>query len=258
MSDLLKEIRGYRSIFLGEREEDILSFFFFKNLSAYDILIIYRDDFKEPKGYKDIHHTIKRLEELRLLEQINGKHYRNKKIYKLTSRGLFQVLSNDAFLQPSFLNKRKNELVLQAILYNFFEVRTIMKFITHPRMHILGNYLSNCCHRLLNKIESTRKDGRRVTDDEIESLIANEARDFALQIITSKIRDDSPIAYPYESKLMRKIRIDTDDMEDENGPNYVNLFPKPALRSDAKFIKLLREMKKDFDKGCQEYLIHSN
>ena len=51
------------------------------------------------------------------------------------------------------------------------------------------------------------------------------------------------------------VRYGADLDEDENGPNYKNdLFPKAALMNDRKFLKILEQIKADFDWGCRGYL----
>ena len=261
MSELnfICEIRNYRQIQLGKREEQFLGLIFQQDLGAYDILKILRDDIKEPMGYKDVFQRLKRLESLGLVEQTGQKGKRNKILYRLTNRGLFQVfLSGNEFPSPSVLNKKeyRHNVILKTLIYQFFEPGTISKFITYPRVFILKNYLRKCCQSLLKIVDPTIT-ARRETEDEIaqiNELIRDEAKDLLFQIVSSKIRDTHSPRIPYKDPVLQKQRYGTDESEDENGPNYVDLFPKPALKKDKKFMKLLMETKDDFDNGHKYYL----
>lgn len=208
-------------------------------------------------GYKDIYQRIKRLESLELVTQTGIRGIRNKIIYRLTTRGLFQVfLSGNYFPNPSVLRKNKNNIVLKTILFQFFDPDTIRKFTTYPRIFVIRNYLRKCCQSVLKYVDPsvTSKREEEIGIVEINEIVKEEAKDLFFQIVSSKIRDTYSPRIPYEDPILQKQRYDRDRLEDENGPNYTDLFPKPALKNDRKFMKLLREMKIDFDRGCKYYL----
>jgi len=87
---------------------------------------------------------------------------------------------------------------------------------------------------------------------EMDELIKNEVRNFVFQIISiSRIRSRFILDY-HQPEYQNLTVIGTDVDEDEE--NYTGLFPKPILRKDRKFLKLLEEIKKDFDKGYKDFV----
>jgi len=249
----IDEIRNYRQILLGKREEQFLNLLFQQDLGAYDILKILRDVQKEPMGYKDIFQKLKRLKSLGLVEQTGQKSKRNKILYKLTNRGLFQVfLIGNTFPTPSVLNRNKDSVILKALLYQFFEPATISKFITYPRVYVLRSYLRESCQSLIRLVDPTIT--AKGSEKFANGVIRDEAKDLQLQIIQAKIRGTRSPRIPYEDPVLQKQRYDIDQTEDENGPNYVDLFPKPALKKDKKFMKFLIETKNEIDSACEYYL----
>jgi hypothetical protein len=83
-------------------------------------------------------------------------------------------------------------------------------------------------------------------------LIRNEIKNFVFQIISmSRIR--SRFILDYHEPEYQNLRVIGADVDEED-ENYTGLFPKPALRKDRKFLKLLEEIKKDFDKGHKDFV----
>ena len=254
MYEFTQEVESYKRITLGEREDQFLRFFFYQPLSAYDILKILRDDLKAPMGYKDVHKRVKRLESLALIKK-QGEQKRNKILYKLTSRGLFQVfLGSSYFPIPSALKKHKDDLILWGLIYQFFDKETIKKFITFPRVVFLRDYLRKCSQSLMSFIDPEIIAKKEIRAEDIAGIVKEEVKDLVFQIVTSSIKGARSKHIPIEVRIMQIQRYDVDEMEDENGPNYTGLFPRPALKVDTKFMKLLKEIKNDFDEGCKYYL----
>jgi hypothetical protein len=102
-------------------------------------------------------------------------------------------------------------------------------------------------------------DGRQVVS-EIEDLILKDIEQFVFLIVvpwkaTTINYQDKILFDPYRNEKSRFERSGYDLEEDKSGQNYKDLFPKPALMSDKKFLTILKNLKDDFDKGCDEYSI---
>lgn len=111
-------------------------------------------------AYINVRKRVNRLKELGLIEQMKEKHrYRNAINYMVTPHGLFHCLmiaGTRRIILPLFLEKYKDNVVLQNILYRFFELETLKYFNTLSRAQVLVGYLSTCCKSILEKIEDFR------------------------------------------------------------------------------------------------------
>lgn len=74
--------------------------------------------------------------------------------------------------------------------------------------------------------------GDYMLSDDLDERITNEAKNFVFEIVNISKDDD-----PYQAD-----------------PNHSNNFQRQALLKDKKFIGLLKEIKKDFERGCKNYL----
>jgi hypothetical protein len=55
------------------------------------------------------------------------------------------------------------------------------------------------------------------------------------------------------SKQM-KICLNLENREEDDEENYTSLFSKPTLRKDKKFIKLPKEIRRDFDNSYNDFV----
>jgi hypothetical protein len=263
--EFAKIVFHLNTIQLGPVGEEFLNIISQWTISAYGIFLILRDKVdKRTKisgmQYGNIHKRIQRLQTLGLIE-VEGKYSRNEKKYKITSYGLFKLMLDYGLAHYALL-QNKDDIILQTLLFQFFEVETIKKFITIPRVYAICDYLRNISNAIVKKLEELRKldiiHGPQVVS-EIEDLILREIEQFVFLIIVHW--KASPINYwnktllnPYKNKKLWFTRSSFDLEEDENGPNYSELFPKPALMKDKKFMKVLKEIKDNFEEGCKDYL----
>lgn len=258
----------FKDMQLGPVEEQFLSIISQWNISAYGIFLMLRD--QEAKGqrtnisgmpYGNIHKRIQRLRILGLIE-VEGKYPRNETKYKITSRGLFKLMLDYGIPHYALL-KNNNDIILRTLLFQFFEVETIKKFITIPRENAIQDYFRNISNAIVKKMKELRKleiwHGPEVVS-EIEDVIIREIEQFVFLIIVPW--KASPINYwqktrmeLYKNEKLWSERSGFDLEEDNNGPNYKELFPKPVLMKDRKFLTILKEMKHNFDKGCKDYLV---
>jgi len=267
------EVISYNRISLGKTENYFLMLFLYDDLSAYDIFQELKKVHKnKPKkvvnkmAYKNVHKRVKRLLALGLIEEIKKKFARNAKKYRLTNRGLFQMILSGNFYSVAIqlTDKRFNfgdNIIIKTILYRFIEVETIRKFFTLFRLVFLARYLRRCCEVIQEKVDRFRLLSSQYKNQnfstEVESLIDTEAKKFIFDIIRfSDIKYAKFQAFKDNYSDPMEITDSYDEMHKDD-PNYNSLFPKAALINDKKFIKSLEEVKRDFDKGSKDYLICS-
>jgi hypothetical protein len=275
--EFMSEVFWYKKLSLGDVEERFLGIICsWKSVSAYDVFSIQKK--LKPMNYRNVHTRLKRLKQLGLIEIDTNiiKVKRNAIKYRITSRGVFQLMLSNYFI-PSIMNKYSDNLIMKTLVYEYFEPLTIKKFITLPRFRALNDYLRECCEAILKRLEQLREPNPLLyqiqyerkeyefTEKslaevpkyfllEIKQVIVYQVRKFLFQIISiSKIRWNL-IDHDPNSPHSKKIRIDDDPDETDEGPNYASLFPIPALNQDKKFIHLLKEVKYDFDLGCRNFL----
>jgi hypothetical protein len=190
--------------------------------------------------------------------EVEGKYQRKEIKYRITSEGLFQLML-DLGLYSYTLLKNKDDIILRTLLFQFFEAETIKKFITYPREYALGAYLRNISNAIIRKKDELLKLHMYpwiVT--EVEDLILREIEQFVFLIVVPW--NVSSIDYRvdlilnlFKNEKMRFSRLGYDSEENEEGDNYKDFFPKPALMKDKKFLNIVKDIKNNFDKGCRDY-----
>jgi hypothetical protein len=235
------EIKNYERVSLGETAHTFLSFFSQKEYSAYDMFKLMKE-FKKPMTYKNVRMRIKDLRDLGIIEVTDNRYSRNAIKYKITTRGIFERLLMLPTVRPSFLDSNKRNVILQIILYQFFEEVTIRKFNNASRY--LAAYLRDCCRAILDYLERDRQflkiykisfTKNEVLSIALDDLITNQARNFVLRILK-----DSMFEYQERNSEVDK--------------KFRSSFPTWELARDKKFMSLLWKVKKDFDDGCQFFL----
>lgn len=269
ISDFMFQVKDYEKITLGLREEQFLQMITTGQRSAYDIYSelnggethkgkargrklpdfenteypdqVFPVGISDSISYKDVHKRVKRLETLGLIEPVQQqqeqKRSKRKVIkYKITSRGLFQDLLGWTVCpnsEKSIPLVYKNDIILQTLLYQFFEEDTVRELA-----HIfLGDwffmeYLRNCCQGILHLISWNmylEKEGaqpipeRQLSD--INWVIERELDSLVLEIV----------------KLA-------------SNPIYKDKFPIRALVEDQKFTPLVYELRDDLHEGFSRIL----
>jgi hypothetical protein len=198
-------------------------------------------------AYKNVHKRIKRLCALGLIEEIHGNFKRNAKMYALTPRGLFERLLDDFPIPPDIVYLYRNYPVIETLIYQYFELETIENFSDFALVE-LKRYLKKCCDEILKMLAMYRYNRNffekwreshipmRENDDEFTSFlddtIKSEVKNFVFKIV-NRSKDEDPY---------------------RNNPDDSKFFPRQALLKDKKFMRLLQEIKKDFDNGCKNFL----
>ena len=260
----MSEVMGYKIIALGETEKYFLWLFLISNKSAYSLYSYLKETEKgtgrKSMAYVNVRKRVNRLKELGLIEPIKEKHrYRNAIKYRVTSHGLFHCLmmSGTSYtILPLFLERYKDNLILQNILYRFFELKTLEYFDTLPRAAVLGGYLSICCKSILEHIEAFRHSKLKdkedyMTTENLDQIIMNQVQKFVFDIVNWSNVEKFVIAILNEQNE-EYVTLE-DPSRDPADPNHAYTFPNLALARDNKFITLLDGIKSNFDKGCENF-----
>jgi hypothetical protein len=270
-----------RRLSLGSGELRCLNAIASGPISAYGLYTLERKKI----DIKNIRKTFKKIYSKELIEETGRKLPHNAKEYRLTFQGLFQYLLHNA-ANPIDLKRYSNDILLDTILYQFFDAETLDYFLTMFRVFRLNRYLRNCCEVILERIEQYEGTRfytyyKRVGDsyfgripeslsDDIDRLILGEIENFIFQIvIVSKERIPDFILrsagrLPITTK-MKGVSINmgtftmihkdaTDDIDD---PNYQYAYPNLALAKDKKFTRLLDKIKTKFNDGSHDLLFFS-
>lgn len=260
----MSEVLTYREIALGDTEKYFLRLFsIFEEMSAFNIYLYLQRTEKETginsMAYVNVRKRILRLNDLGLVEAIKENHRRRNAIkYRLTSHGLFQrILMMPEYLTfPQHLKPFRNTMLLQTILYQFFEEDTLDYFNTIYRGLSLSTYLGLCCKAIISDVESfrhsrTRDKEKYMTLEHISALIEAAINNFILTIVLSSavknvvyiMTDSKGVEYTRSDLVSARQTGLPDDKDSE----YV--YPVLALAKDKKFTSMLDALKKEFDKG---------
>jgi hypothetical protein len=96
--------------------------------------------------------TARSLQEMKLIQSIEGKFLSGSTSYRLTEKGIFYALSKLEEYPPSLLIRYSDSNVLQTLVYQFFEVRTI-KRCTASMYAEITRYLKACSTRTISSLE---------------------------------------------------------------------------------------------------------
>ena len=264
----MSEIRNYEKISLGETENLFINIFSVSNsktkgktsysYSAYEIFSILKKMGK-PMAYKNVHKRVRRLHILGLIEEVE-KSGRNAINYELTTRGLFERLMIPLAVDITFLEHNKKNVILQNILYRYFEEQTIHEF--GDASHHLAFYLKNCCQAILTGVKSLkpqlddldrrflewqqdlREDKLRPNFEELQKSYTEGMKDLIMEQIKNFIL-----------KIVSGAKYEYLERDKHEPREYSTAFPTEILKNDDRFIPILLEMKNDFDFGCKVLLL---
>ena len=240
-------------------EYKILDYFVFsKSQSAYGI-------FKEIKAeatkygrirsssYKDVHKRVKRLEELKLIEQISGHFERGAKHYRITPYGLITNLDIAMDVHHEFIVNNKENVVIQSLLLQFLEEPTIDSFYLlkeFPTRNI-GNYLYECgsitrdtCKNFWINYDRYKLTDILPSDNVIQKYMAHLDGKFVDQSVINEVKK-------YGQRLEKRLEIHNDKSEYSELARAVYLYDNRyfspqimkyyEMRSDNPFNKAVSE-----------------
>lgn len=203
-------------------------------------------------SYKNVHKRVKRLQYLALIEQVTERKPKEREIkYRLTSRGLFQQLLD--YPWPKYFVVLplvyKDEIILQTILYQYFELETVKKIIKIFGDLFFNGFIMKCC-------------------EEIQELVDGVATAFELDF-NPNLKKEWPhyysekygILFNLDSWSGNRIAKQIDGIIRNEAKNLIyeilresRNVPKPVLVRDEKFIQLLEEVKKEFNEGLKNII----
>jgi hypothetical protein len=99
--------------------------------------------------------TARRLQEMKLIQSIEGKFLSGSTNYRLTEKGIFYALSKLEEYPPTLLIRYSDSNVLQTLVYQFFEVQTI-KRCTASLYSEITRYLKACSTRTILSLEQIK------------------------------------------------------------------------------------------------------
>ena len=140
--DYFAALSKYKQVQVNEQEKALL----FRIMNDLDITGQLGSYLK----FRDKDHSVElqsvavRLISQGLLEEKKSRLLRGLRRYKLTSLGIFYVLSETRSYSPILLKKYKEDPVLLTLLYPYFEYDTINS--TTARLYsVITQYLRQCC-----------------------------------------------------------------------------------------------------------------
>lgn len=280
------ELGDYREPNLGDIESLFLRRIADGYSSAYSLFLYLKSTdthahpylHKKPMAYKNVNKRVRRLEELKLIE-FEKKSGRNAKHYKLTTKGLWYIISDVRTYDTGLFIKYKDNIILQTLLYPYFGYETIQNCREFSSVHtLISQYLRECCfitfsifkqyggpeHYALvtSHVSKMLKDGSWTNIKNhvgepistsnpyvlaIEEMLVLHARSFAFKL-----------SLKYIQKLPRVVLYD-DGCETIglNDPSFFINSPyeirtRSILAKDTKFMKFLETLVQDFDIGHKD------
>ncbi|MDP9197339.1 MAG: hypothetical protein M3O24_02105 [Thermoproteota archaeon] len=240
-NDYVAALSKYKKVEATEQEKALL----FKIMNDLDISSQLGSYLK----FRDKNHSVEiqslaaRLVAQGLLEEKKGMLLRGLRRYKLTSAGIFYVLSETRSYSPILLKKYKDDPVLLTLLYPYFEDDTINS--TTARLYsVITQYLLQCCKTTSYWLEDLNPKNAEHTREITTGL--------ALELEWNAKALGFKIAIMYiESNIL------STNLKSESGDASVAYYElerkmKEALPRDRKFMGLLNKVNKEFSDGYTE------
>jgi hypothetical protein len=252
-SAYLEETLSYQRI---ERLQDIERTAFFKIMNATQPAFYLRLRRSRGAFTKDELDAIRRLKELKLIEEGQDKKrsFLGKEIfYELTTHGIFYIFTNQLSYPPSLLARYNQNVILETLLFPYFEVETIER-ATSGFYQVITQYLHDCCIKTSQRIDSITKAGPIASD----VLLKNRNERYT-KLLESDLQ--------WQAKLMgfrlgltyaeSNILLMANSEEGATDNSRVALYEletkmKLSLSRDKRFMQFLKMVHTDFDCGYKE------
>jgi len=165
-----------------------------------------------PASYKNTHKRVKRLAQLKLIEEVKGKYERGARYYRISTYGRIAFLASFKSEVRSYITSNRG-MVLQDLLFQFFEKETIDSFSSlkeFPTVDI-GDYLHECCSITISvckefwtEIKQYEIDDILPTDEIVQKYMSYLDGNDVDQSVLNKIKK-------YEKKLLGKYQANNSD-----------------------------------------------
>ena len=243
--EYISEVSTCEEVSLGSVEEYFLNEICVGQKSAYKLFSILRSR-DRPMAYKNVHKRVNRLKELSLIEEVqNEKFRRGAKNYRLTTPGLFYLISNFVRIPGSdlsqLLNTYHDNVIVRTLIDPYFEWETIRHANIRVYFAII-HYLWECCHTTLNLCNNIRSARNEQTKDkyfkQLEAELQWHIRALAFKVVTKN--DD----------LYRSLYL----AEEDRAKTYDYKRRSIILRlsNDERFMSLLSVVKSEFEEGSDK------
>jgi hypothetical protein len=249
------EISTYDGV---EKLREIERSSFFKIMNAYrpaSYLRLRRH--REPYN-KDEQDAIMRLREFNLVEEVRDKKksFLGKEIfYVLTTSGLFYIFSNLLTYPPQLLIRYQDNIILNTLLFPYFEVDTIERS-TARFYSIITEYLQEFCRTTLHRIDTIKKS---TTANSTNMTLKNGDRERHAKILESDLQFHAKLiavrlgVMYSESNILLMVNSDAVDDDSARVAIYeLESTMKTILSKDKKFMQLLKVVHAEFGNGYKE------
>lgn len=201
---------------------------------------------RQPIAYKDEYTTLKRLQQLNLIEEEEAKFLRGTVYYKLTTVGLFYILTNMSSYPPTLLTRYQDNILLKTLLYPYIEIGTIRSCTAHL-YSVITRYLKECCEITIHTLHDIKG---AISSEHSERYV--NGLQFDLEWQAKVLGFQLAIMYS-ESNILR---VNPDVANDNSKVAFYELEStmKLLLSKDDRFMHLIREVEKEFSEGYKEIL----
>jgi len=240
--DYFAALSKYKKVEANEQEKALL----FRVMNDVDItgqLGSYLK-FRDKDHSVEIQSVAARLIAQGLLEEKKGRLLRGLRRYKLTSIGIFYVLSETRSYSPILLKKYREDPVLLTLLHPYFEYDTVNS--TTARLYsVITQYLRQCCKTTSYWLEDVESSNNVEYNNEM-------TKGLALELEWNAKALGFKIAIMYiESNILAS------NPKSESGDASVAYYElerkmKEILSRDRKFMALLNNVSKEFGEGHRE------
>jgi len=169
-----------------------------------------------PASYKNTHKRVKRLAQLKLIEEVKGKYERGARYYRISTYGRIAFLASFKSEVRSYITSNRG-MVLQDLLFQFFEKETIDSFSSlkeFPTVDI-GDYLHECCSITISVCKEFWTEIKQYEIDDI--LPTDEIVQKYMSYLDGKEVDQSVLnkIEKYKKKLLGKYQANNSDSNND-------------------------------------------
>ena len=249
ISELVSEVSHYKKVNLGEREAEFLARIGEGHNSSYKIFS-YLKKIGQPMHYKNVNKRVSRLNELGLITKAKGESIHNAKFFALTSEGIYNLLTEWQPLSWKWLIEYKNNLILQALLYPYFEENTIKAFIVRAE---IGRYFRECFHIIQLVVdllqyrprEYSLKTPKEKVLKQLQDDLEGQAKTLAFELITRSMH------FFYQSSILPEGHSFVELGEGKIQKDYNESLD---LVKDKKFMALAKNIGKEYERALSNLI----
>ncbi|MGD1838567.1 MAG: hypothetical protein ACPKPY_10990 [Nitrososphaeraceae archaeon] len=244
-SDYISQLTSYKNIKLTNDTKSYLLKIMTDDTKAFKQLRSYLKRKKSDESDDPSDKLSAYLEQIDYIRSTKGKFLSGSKHFIITTYGLLYIFSNIRSYPPQFLLKYNKNIILQTLVYEFFEEKTI-KQCTGRFYSQLTQYIYECCNLSLTTLNDFNN-----FDNEEEKIQLIDKLKFDLEWLIRRLGFKLTIMYnennilSIDPKLKDNVKVTLYESE-------TNM--KILLARDNNFIELIKSLEKDFNDGYNEFL----